>query len=96
MPHFDTLRAPVCREYMATAFVVLTVFATDVDKQTRHSQSGLKVFLPRPRSRHRSRHRPRSHIPLHLHFSLAFSLSLSLFLSLYSSFLFLSCTAFCS
>jgi hypothetical protein len=39
MPHFDTLCALVCREYMATAFVVLTVFATDVDKQTRHSQS---------------------------------------------------------
>ena len=58
MPHFDTLCASVCREYMATAFVVLTVFATDVDKQTRHSQSGLKVFLPRPRSRPR----PRSHI----------------------------------
>ncbi len=85
MPHFDTLCAPVCREYMATAFVVLTVFATDVDKQTRHSQSGLKVFLPRPRScsRPRTRPRPRSHIPLHLHVSLAFSLSLSLWLSIY-------------
>ena len=32
-----------CREYMATAFLVLTVFATVVDKHGRHSESGLKV-----------------------------------------------------
>jgi hypothetical protein len=31
------------REYMATAFLVLTVFATVVDKHGRHSESGLKV-----------------------------------------------------
>jgi hypothetical protein len=28
---------------MATAFLVLTVFATVVDKHGRHSESGLKV-----------------------------------------------------
>merc|ERR1719183_348724 len=35
-------------EYMATAFLVLTVFATVVDKHGRHSESGLKVTLPAP------------------------------------------------
>jgi hypothetical protein len=34
------------REYMATAFLVLTVFATVVDKQSRHADSGVKVSLP--------------------------------------------------
>jgi aquaporin TIP len=35
-------------EYMATAFLVLTVFATVVDKQSRHADSGVKVTLPAP------------------------------------------------
>jgi len=30
---------------MATAFLVLTVFATVVDKQSRHADSGVKVRL---------------------------------------------------
>lgn len=33
----------VSREYMATAFLVLTVFATVVDKHGRHADSGVKV-----------------------------------------------------
>jgi len=37
------------REYMSTAFLVFTVFATVVDKHTRHAESGLKVLL---QSRH--------------------------------------------
>ena len=37
----------VSREYMATAFLVLTVFATVVDKHGRHSESGLKVSVRR-------------------------------------------------
>ena len=35
-------------EYMATAFLVLTVFATVVDKHGRHADSGVKVTLPAP------------------------------------------------
>eukprot|EP00277_Geminigera_cryophila_P011262 CAMPEP_0179448076 /NCGR_PEP_ID=MMETSP0799-20121207/31883_1 /TAXON_ID=46947 /ORGANISM="Geminigera cryophila, Strain CCMP2564" /LENGTH=259 /DNA_ID=CAMNT_0021239479 /DNA_START=14 /DNA_END=793 /DNA_ORIENTATION=- len=35
-------------EYMSTAFLVFTVFATVVDKHTRHAESGLKVTLPAP------------------------------------------------
>jgi len=35
-------------EYMSTAFLVFTVFATVVDKHGRHAESGLKVTLPAP------------------------------------------------